>query len=510
MVGDALRRQPEFVERSATTTRSRTRQPREELVDERSATLGGGADADERRGGLRRFKRRELLRIARPRPARRSRPRRDDRARAHRARRGAASRPRSSVARAAAAVRRDRAWAASAARELSYASDLDVLFVYDGDRRRRLRRGRTRRRAARSPRSASVTPRGPDVPRSTPAPARGRQGPARPLARRLRSVLRALGARRGSARRWSRRAPSPATPSSASGSATLVDAVRVPATVHRRRRPRGAPHEGAHRARAHPARRGSAVPPQARARLALRRRVHACSCCSSSTARAIPSCACPATIGALHRPARGGLLDAGDADALEAAYRFCERARNALYLHTGRRPTRSRPTGAEAGGWPGCSATCTSPRRVCATTTAGSPAGRAGSSSACSTDGREPGSAGCAGDQGIDDPGTERAVSAPASRGPPPSSSTGSSPPRRCTRRSQPGATRRRRIRGASPSTSPRSCSSCRRSTSTGSRQPGCSRTRTPRRRRVQQGRGSSDRCRRRDGRWRCRWPPPR
>ncbi|HMF03335.1 MAG TPA: putative nucleotidyltransferase substrate binding domain-containing protein, partial [Acidimicrobiia bacterium] len=42
------------------------------------------------------------------------------------------------------------------------------------------------------------------------------------------------------------------------------------------------------------------------------------------------------TIDALHELRGAGLLDAGDADALEEAYRFCERARNARYLVTGR------------------------------------------------------------------------------------------------------------------------------------------------------------------------------
>ena len=43
--------------------------------------------------------------------------------------------------------------------ELSYASDIDVLFVYDGDASRRLRRRRARRHASSSPRSARRRPR---------------------------------------------------------------------------------------------------------------------------------------------------------------------------------------------------------------------------------------------------------------------------------------------------------------------------------------------------------------
>jgi glutamate-ammonia-ligase adenylyltransferase len=54
-----------------------------------------------------------------------------------------------------------------------------------------------------------------------------------------------------------------------------------------------------------------------------------------------------ATIPALGALGAAGLLDADDVDVLAEAYIFCERARNACYLVTGR-PTDSLPTGAEA------------------------------------------------------------------------------------------------------------------------------------------------------------------
>ena len=55
------------------------------------------------------------------------------------------------------------------------------------------------------------------------------------------------------------------------------------------------------------------------------------------------------TVDGLLRLASRGLLDPADAEALRAAYRFCERARNHRYLLTGS-PGDSLPTdGAEAG-----------------------------------------------------------------------------------------------------------------------------------------------------------------
>jgi glutamate-ammonia-ligase adenylyltransferase len=49
-----------------------------------------------------------------------------------------------------------------------------------------------------------------------------------------------------------------------------------------------------------------------------------------------PALRVPGTIDALARLRDHELLADDDADALEAAYRFCEQARNALFLHTGR------------------------------------------------------------------------------------------------------------------------------------------------------------------------------
>ena len=129
LVGDALRRHPEFVPSLAENEVLARCKSREELVAEALGTLAWRAGTEERQEGLRRFKRRELLRIA------------------SRDLLGFAS---------VEAIAEDLANLADACveatlrdlnpsvpfavigmgrlggRELSYASDIDVLFVYDG------------------------------------------------------------------------------------------------------------------------------------------------------------------------------------------------------------------------------------------------------------------------------------------------------------------------------------------------------------------------------------------
>jgi glutamate-ammonia-ligase adenylyltransferase len=56
-----------------------------------------------------------------------------------------------------------------------------------------------------------------------------------------------------------------------------------------------------------------------------------------------------ATITAIERLKQAGLLESDDADALEQAYRFCERARNARYLLTGK-PGDALPTDGRVAG----------------------------------------------------------------------------------------------------------------------------------------------------------------
>jgi glutamate-ammonia-ligase adenylyltransferase len=58
-----------------------------------------------------------------------------------------------------------------------------------------------------------------------------------------------------------------------------------------------------------------------------------------------PELRATSTIDAIHRLTEADLLSREDADVLEEAYRFCERARNARYLLTGS-PNDSLPSGA--------------------------------------------------------------------------------------------------------------------------------------------------------------------
>ncbi|HEX9466987.1 MAG TPA: bifunctional [glutamine synthetase] adenylyltransferase/[glutamine synthetase]-adenylyl-L-tyrosine phosphorylase [Acidimicrobiia bacterium] len=130
VVGDALRRQPEFVDALDDDEMLRVEKTRAELVDDARDTLAWRGSLTLRRVGLRRFKRRELLRIA------------------TRDLLGFASLETSGRELTALADACLEATLASlepslpftvmglgrlGGAELSYASDIDVLFVYDGD-----------------------------------------------------------------------------------------------------------------------------------------------------------------------------------------------------------------------------------------------------------------------------------------------------------------------------------------------------------------------------------------
>jgi [glutamine synthetase] adenylyltransferase / [glutamine synthetase]-adenylyl-L-tyrosine phosphorylase len=130
VVGDALRRQPEFVDRLDDDDALEPETTREELVADAVNTLEWRGDDEQRREGLRRFKRRELLRIA-------------ARDLLGYASLEAVGRELTALAEASleatleclgpslpfAVIGMGRLGGA----ELSYASDIDVMFVYEGD-----------------------------------------------------------------------------------------------------------------------------------------------------------------------------------------------------------------------------------------------------------------------------------------------------------------------------------------------------------------------------------------
>ena len=156
--------------------------------------------------------------------------------------------------------------------ELSYASDLDLLFVYDGQ---------TAEDFAAAEKVGEALVRflagnhavDEDLPRR-PRPASGGQGrPPRPQPRGLRHLLRALGPGVGApgpgpgpvrGRRRRRRAALPRPDRAA----------RLEGPSRRQRRPGDPPDQGPGGAGAHPRRRRPPVPPQAGPGLAVRHRVH--------------------------------------------------------------------------------------------------------------------------------------------------------------------------------------------------------------------------------------------
>ncbi|MGZ4150476.1 MAG: [protein-PII] uridylyltransferase family protein, partial [Actinomycetota bacterium] len=130
VVGEALRRQPEFVDVLDDDEALAHETTRAELVADAFDTLEWRGDKEQRREGLRRFKRRELLRIAT----------RDllGYARLEATERELTVLAEACLESALASLRPPLPFAVIGmgrlgAGELSYASDIDVMFVYDGD-----------------------------------------------------------------------------------------------------------------------------------------------------------------------------------------------------------------------------------------------------------------------------------------------------------------------------------------------------------------------------------------
>ena len=214
--------------------------------------------------------------------------------------------------------------------ELSYASDIDVLFVYDGDERRPTSTTPSRSPTRLVQRDRRDHRRGPDVPHRRPPAARGQAGPAGPLARRLprattsewgltwefQALTKArLVAGDADARRaLLRRSPSRFVYREPFPDDDVREVRRMKARIERERIPPGEDPQFHLKL-------GRGSLSDVEFTVQLLQLVH-----GGDAPR-------PAGAGddrrARARSARRGLLDADDADVLEEAYRFCERARNA-------------------------------------------------------------------------------------------------------------------------------------------------------------------------------------
>ncbi|HEX6311278.1 MAG TPA: bifunctional [glutamine synthetase] adenylyltransferase/[glutamine synthetase]-adenylyl-L-tyrosine phosphorylase [Acidimicrobiia bacterium] len=340
VLGDGLRRQPAFVEVLGDDDALAHEKTRAELVEEALGTLTWRADTEQRRAGLRRFKRRELLRIAS----------RDvlgfadletvERELTHLAE--------ACVEAALAALDPQVPFAVIGmgrfgGGELSYASDIDVLFVYDGETPGDFDAAEHTAEALMREIGAT-TAEGQTFRIDADLRPEGKQGP---LARSL-SGYRTYYERW--ALTWEFQALLKAHP--VAGDAALGNRFAGMVAPFVFQRP--FPEDGVREVRRMKARiERERIPPGEDPQFHLKlgrgslsdveftaQLLQLCHGATHAEVRAA------STIEALHRLRHADLLDPADAEALEESYRFCERARNARYLLTGN-PGDSLPTGTE-------------------------------------------------------------------------------------------------------------------------------------------------------------------
>ncbi len=341
VIGDELVRQPDVVELLGADDWFASERSPDALRAAAQAALGWRPDASSRHDGLRRFKRRELLRIA--------------------ARDIVGLAPLDVTCRELAGLADGCVDAALAAlqpplpfavigmgrlggRELSYASDIDVLFVYDGDDPADLETASEIARqlvwALGAPTAAGQTFRVDAKLRPE-----GRAGP----------LARSLDGYRAYYERWAlvwehqallRARPVAGDPDLGRRFVDLVQPIvyrdpfpeadarevrRIKARVERERIPPGEDPQFHLKS-------GRGALTDIEFTVQLLQLQHGAT---------EPSVRGPATLPALDALAAVGLLDRDDAAVLAEAYIFCERARNACYLVTGR-PTDALPSGADA------------------------------------------------------------------------------------------------------------------------------------------------------------------
>jgi [glutamine synthetase] adenylyltransferase / [glutamine synthetase]-adenylyl-L-tyrosine phosphorylase len=330
LLGDALRRQPDFVEVLGDDEALAHEKSRAELVEEALGNLTWRPTADERRVGLRRFKRREVLRIAA----------RDvvGFASIETTERELAGLADACVEAALRSIDPPLPFAVIGmgrlgGAELSYASDLDVLFVYDGEDATDFRAAEKMAEQLLSE-LGGITPEGQTFRVDPNLRPEGRKGA---LARSL-SGYQAYYERW--AQTWEFQALLKARP--VAGDPTVAD--RYAAMIEPFVYCDPFPDDDVREVRRMKARiERERIPPNEDPRFHLKLGRGSLSDVEFTVqllqlqhGARHPEVRVTSTIEALHQLRAAGLLDAGDADALEEAYRFCERARNARHLLTGR------------------------------------------------------------------------------------------------------------------------------------------------------------------------------
>jgi [glutamine synthetase] adenylyltransferase / [glutamine synthetase]-adenylyl-L-tyrosine phosphorylase len=342
LLGDALRRQPDFVETLGDDEALAREKSRDELVEEAFGNLTWRSSADERRVGLRRFKRRELLRIAA----------RDVLGFASiEATEGELAGLAAACVEAAlrslgpslpfAVIGMGRLGGA----ELSYASDLDVLFVYDGEDAADFRAAEKVAEQLLSE-LGGITPEGQTFRVDANLRPEGKKG----------ALARSFSGYEAYYERWAQTWEFQALLKARPVAGDAIVAERFAALIEPFVYRDPLPDDDVREVRRMKARiERERIPPSEDPRFHLKLGRGSLSDVEFTVqllqlqhGARHPEIRVTSTIEALHELRAAGLVDAGDADSLEEAYRFCERARNAQYLLTGR-PRDALPTdGSEA------------------------------------------------------------------------------------------------------------------------------------------------------------------
>ncbi len=329
LLGDALRRQPDFVEVLGDDLALSREKSRSELVEEALGTLTWRATVEERRVGLRRFKRREVLRIAT----------RDvlGFAAIEATERELAGLGDACFEAALHALQPPLPFAVVGlgrfgGAELSYASDLDVLFVYEGEDADDFAAAEKVAEQLMH-QLGGITPEGRTFRIDANLRPEGKQGP----------LARSLAGYEAYYERWAQTWEFQALLKARTVAGDADVAGRFAALIEPFVYRDPFPDDGVREVRRMKARiERERIPPNEDPRFHLKLGRGSLSDVEFTVqllqlrhGARHPEIRITSTIDALDRLRAAGLLEPGDADALQDAYRFCERARNARYLLTG-------------------------------------------------------------------------------------------------------------------------------------------------------------------------------